>query len=88
MSVLKRHYFAVVYFSLDATNQEMIAERNATVNKIKLMGFTDPEIIIRGPFLANLASGTLPNPPAPVTETNLDDITFTPCKVATLEVRP
>ena len=88
MAVLKRNYFGVVYFSLDATNQEMIAERNATVNKIKQMGFTDPEIVIRGPFLGHLPSGVLPTPPAAINSVDFEGVTYTPCKVATVEVRP
>ncbi len=88
MAVLKRQAFYVVYFSEDATNQEMNAERTAATNKLKAMGFTDPEIKIRGPFKAQLASGTFSTPPAPISDTDMEQITYTDCKVAIAEVRP
>lgn len=88
MAVLKRQAFYVVYFSEDATNAEMINERNAAINKLKSMGFTDDDIKIRGPFKGQLASGTFAEPPLPITVTNWEGITYTDCKIAVAEVRP
>lgn len=50
MAVLKRRLMYWVFFSADATAQEMLSERNIARNRLIAAGFTAEQVTLHGPF--------------------------------------
>ncbi len=88
MAVLKKHFFANVYFSLDATDKEITAETNEALSVIKSLGFADAQITVRGPFKGELATNFTDKTTKSTKEIDYENINYEPALIVTAEVRP